>query len=264
MRQFRWFILTIPAATGWEPALPATVTYLVGQKEIGASGYVHYQAVAYFAKKRSLTSAKSSFPPESHLEATKSEAALAYVWKEESRVEGSQFEFGTKPMDRTKSADWDAVWVSAVQNRLLDIPADIRIRCYSSLRRISADYGVASCIVRSVVVFYGPTGTGKSRRAWDEAGIDAYPKDPRSKFWCGYLAQKHVVIDEFRGGVDVAHLLRWTDRYPVHVEIKGSSVPLIAEKIWITSNLHPLAWYPELDRETYLALERRLEIILIE
>jgi len=56
-------------------------------------------------------------------------------------------------------------------------------------------------------------------------------------------------------------MLRWLDRYPVNVEIKGSSVPLLAENIWITSNIPPSMWYPDLDHETYLALERRLEIL---
>jgi len=119
---------------------------------------------------------------------------------------------------------------------------------------------VCPAIVRTIVVFWGKTGVGKSRRAWDEASLEAYPKDPRTKFWDGYQAQEHVVIDEFRGGVDIGHVLRWFDRYPVIVEVKGSSVPLKATKIWITSNLHPRSWYPELDHETYLALERRLEI----
>lgn len=110
------------------------------------------------------------------------------------------------------------------------------------------------------MVYYGATGTGKSRRAWDEAGPDAYCKDPRSKFWCGYQGQQHVIVDEFRGGIDISHMLRWLDRYPVRVEIKGSSRPLRATKIWITSNVHPMNWYIDLDAETKSALLRRLEI----
>jgi len=45
------------------------------------------------------------------------------------------------------------------------------------------------------------------------------------------------------------------------VEVKGGSVPLAATKLYFTSNIHPNLWYPELDPETYAALERRLEII---
>lgn len=69
-----------------------------------------------------------------------------------------------------------------------------------------------------------------------------------------------INLDEFRGGIDISHVLRWLDRYPVLVEIKGSSTPLVAKKIWITSNLHPAYWYPDLDNETRNALLRRLEI----
>lgn len=114
-----------------------------------------------------------------------------------------------------------------------------------------------------MVVYYGPTGSGKSRRAWEEAGEDAYAKDPRSKFWCGYRGQENVIIDEFRGGIDISHILRWTDRYPVTVETKGASCPLRATNLWFTSNLHPESWYPELDLATQSALLRRMQVVEI-
>lgn len=111
-------------------------------------------------------------------------------------------------------------------------------------------------------MFWGRTGTGKSLRAWEEAGVEAYAKDPRTKWWCGYNGQRNVIIDEFRGSVDIAHLLRWFDRYPVRVELKGSTRPFAAENIWITSNLDPRHWYPDLDSETQNALLRRLTNII--
>jgi len=108
-------------------------------------------------------------------------------------------------------------------------------------------------------VYWGETRTGKSRRAWEEAGLDAYPKDPNSKFWDGYRGQEHVVIDEFRGTISISHLLRWLDRYPLLVEVKGSSVVCKAKQVWITSNLHPKDWYQE-DQATIDALLARIEI----
>lgn len=90
--------------------------------------------------------------------------------------------------------------------------------------------------------------------------MEAYSKDPRTKWWDGYLGQSNVVLDEFRGTIDVAHILRWLDRYPVRVENKGGSLPLLATHFWITSNLDPRLWYPDLDDETLQALLRRLEI----
>lgn len=142
----------------------------------------------------------------------------------------------------------------------MSIPADIRVVRYKTIRAIAVDYCTPQAFERTCTVYYGPTGTGKSRRAWEEAGISAYPKDPRTKFWDGYQNHEHVVIDEFRGAIDISHMLRWTDCYPVLVEIKGSSVVFKARKIWITSNLAPEQWYPGLDSDTLAALRRRLKV----
>lgn len=195
-----------------------------------------------------------------HAEPSRSAAANEYVWKDDTAVAGTRFELGKRPMQRGDSADWDKVRADAVAGRFDEIPSDIYIRNYGNLRRISSDNAQPAAIERVVTVYWGPTGTGKSRRAWEEAGIDAYPKDPRTKFWDGYRGQRHVVIDEFRGDIDIAHVLRWFDRYPVIVEIKGSSVVLSATHIWITSNLPPEMWYPNLDPQTRQALYRRLNI----
>lgn len=114
---------------------------------------------------------------------------------------------------------------------------------------------------RSTIVLWGETNVGKSTTAWKYAGWDAYPKDPRSKFWCGYQGQENVVIDEFRGGIDIAHMLRILDKFPMIIELKGYSTVLKAKNIWITSNLHPKDWYPDLDRNTYMAFARRLRVL---
>lgn len=116
-------------------------------------------------------------------------------------------------------------------------------------------------IVRSCNVYWGVTGSGKSRRAWDEAGFAAYPKSPSTKFWDGYTDQKSVVIDEFRGEIGIGHLLRWLDRYPTLLEIKGSSVVSSFDTIWITSNLSPSDWYPTVDSATLDALLRRMNVV---
>lgn len=203
---------------------------------------------------------KLGFPDESHIKPCRSEAAEQYVWKDNTAIEGTRFELGKRPGRLHDQVDWDSVKAAAIDGRMDDIPSDIYVRNYGSLRRIHADHLTPQSIEREVHVYWGPTGVGKSRRAWEEAGFDAFPKDPNSKFWDGYRNHTHVVIDEFRGRIDVSHLLRWFDRYPVNVEVKGSSVVLAAQRIWITSNLDPRSWYPELDEATRDALLRRLNI----
>lgn len=260
VNQARWWILTIRHAD-FLPYLPPSVTFIRGQLEQGAGGFLHWQIVVHFASPARLAAVRTLFG-NVHAEPTKSAAAVAYVWKDDTRVDGTQFELGTAPVSRANRADWNAVRDSAKSGRLDDIPADIYVRCYNQLKRIATDSMAPVGIVREVYVFWGRTGTGKSRRAWDEAGIDAYPKDPRSKFWDGYRGQEHVVIDEFRGGIDISHLLRWLDRYPVIVEVKGASTVFKAKKMWITSNISPDNWYPDLDEETKSALRRRFTQIV--
>lgn len=257
-RQARFFLLTVPQHH-FLPYLPDGVQHIAGQLELAPSGFCHWQIVVSFPKKVSLVAVRRIFGAV-HAEATRSEAARAYCFKEDTRVQGTQFELGTLAIRRSSATDWNLVRASAQSGDLDSIPADIYVRCYHQLRRISADHVRPLAIVRSCEVFWGRTNSGKSQRAWAEGGLLAYGKDPRTKWWDGYLGEEHVIIDEFRGTIDVTHLLRWLDRYPVRVECKGSSLPLSATKFWITSNLDPRDWYPDLDSETLSALMRRLNI----
>lgn len=261
--QARYWLLTIPHAD-FLPYLPNGVNYIKGQLERGENtGYTHWQVLINTKRKLRLAGVKAIFGNTVHAEPTRSEAANDYVWKEDTSIPNTKFELGALPRNRGDSKDWDAIKEAATSGRLDSIPSDVYIRNYNALQRIAADNAQPLAIERKVIVYWGPTGSGKSRRAWQEAGIDAYPKDPRSKFWDGYRDHENIVIDEFRGDIDISHVLRWFDRYPVIVEVKGGSRVLKAKNIWITSNLHPDLWYPGLDPLTKDALKRRLEIIEI-
>lgn len=263
--QGKYWLLTVPVHL-FIPHLPLGVKAIKGQLEIGSeTGYRHWQLVVCFELKCRLRKVKEIFGDEIHAELSRSPAANLYVWKEDTAVAQTRFQLGTFPLSKANKDDWEQIWQAAKEGHLDAIPPDVRLRYFGAILRVHQQYLAPVAIERTAVVYWGSTGVGKSRRAWSEAGIlDAYPKDPRSKFWDGYRGQLHVVIDEFRGGIDIAHLLRWLDRYPVIVEVKGSSTICRVAKYWITSNLHPRDWYPGLDSETYLALERRLEIVHME
>lgn len=216
--------------------------------------------MVHFERKQRLRGVKSFFGPTAHCEPARSEAAAAYVHKDDTAVVGTRFELGRKPFNRGIPTDWDTVFESAKSGDFSAIPNDVKIRCYNQLKQIKKDYLVPVPIVRTCMVYWGATGTGKSRRAWEEAGMDAYPKDPCTKFWDGYQEHLHVVIDEFRGAIGISHMLRWLDRYPVIVEQKHGAGVLRAVRVWITSNVDPREWYPEADQSTRDALLRRLDI----
>lgn len=253
-----YWMLTVPQSQ-FLPYLPPAVAYSKGQLEFGAGGFLHWQLIVVFERSVRLGAVREIYGPV-HAELTRSEAAMEYVWKEETAVAGTRFELGKLKTKRNSKRDWDQVWQSAKEGRFEDIDKSVLVCHYRSLKSIRQDHLVPVAMERKVDVYWGATGTGKSRLAWEEAGLSAYPKDPRTKFWDGYNGQENVVIDEFRGAIDISHILRWFDRYPVIVEVKGSSVVLTAKNIWVTSNLSPEQWFPDCDSETLSALRRRLSV----
>jgi len=111
-----------------------------------------------------------------------------------------------------------------------------------------------------VTWFYGKTGSGKTRKAVEEAGNIYYMSSRNLKWWEGYDAHENVIIDDFRKDFCTFHeLLRILDRYPYRVEVKGGSRQLLAKKIWITSCYHPRDVYDT--REDIEQLIRRINLI---
>jgi len=104
-------MLTIPYADYSPPTeLPEGLAWLRGQHEQGAGGYQHWQMLAAFTSKKSLAQVKELFGVTSHCELSRSQSAEDYVWKLDTRVEGSQFELGAKPIRRNSATDWESVW----------------------------------------------------------------------------------------------------------------------------------------------------------
>lgn len=261
----RYFSVTIPLKD-FEPydELPDWLAYIKGQPERGESGYEHWQLLVVTRRKSRFSAVKKRLGSSAHVEASRSDALNEYVWKDDTCIDQARrFELGKLPNKRQSSTDWEEIWQAAKDGRTSDIPADIRLRLYSSIKRVEKDHMSPTAQYREVYVYWGASGAGKSKRAWEEADIaTAYPKDPNTKFWDGYQGQENVVIDEFRGKIDIAHLLRWLDRYPVCVENKFGGVVFRAKKIWITSNLSWESWYPDLDEDTKQALRRRLTKVI--
>jgi len=115
------------------------------------------------------------------------------------------------------------------------------------------------------LVLWGPSGTGKSKLAYElsEAqGGEFYAKVPFNQWWDGYEGESLVLIDEYAGQWPLDYLLVILDRYRVRAEIKGTTWPLAATKFIITSNLHPLDWYPTAHEAHKTALIRRCQHIV--
>lgn len=107
--------------------------------------------------------------------------------------------------------------------------------------------------------YYGETGSGKSKAAFEELP-DAYVAMSTAKWWEGYDAHPNVIIDDMRGDFCKFHeLLRILDRYAHRIETKGGSRQFLAKNIIITSCHHPCDMYET--REDVNQLIRRIDEI---
>lgn len=238
--QSRHWLLTIPVAAWGPPYLPPECSYIVGQLELApTTGYTHWQVYVIFKTKRRMGTVKNTFGNQAHCEVARDpSAADAYCQKEDSAIAGTRFQLGEKPFDPSSSADWVAVKSAAKEGRLDDIPPEVFVRHYSSLRRIAKDYMVAPPSLESVcgVWIHGPPGVGKSHKARVDYP-NAYDK-MCNKWWDGYQNEEYVLIDDFdknHSGLG-HHLKRWADKYPFTAESKGHAVSIRPKKIIVTSN----------------------------
>jgi len=88
-----------------------------------------------------------------------------------------------------------------------------------------------------VLWYYGKTGTGKTRYAW-EKNPGAFSKQHTS--WDGYSGEATVIWDDFRPEhCKLSDLLIWLDRYPCTVNVKYGRQNLLFTRIVITCPFHP-------------------------
>ena len=236
-------------------------TYTVGQLEKGENGTLHLQFFQNFKTPVSLAHYKKVLPA-AHCEPAIGDKAREYCQKTESRVEGP-WEYGVKPLQRNSKADWEEVYLNAKRGRIEDIPADIRVRCYSQLKKIEKDHLVVkdSNNVRGVWI-YGPSGVGKSRSARRDYP-DAYPK-LCNKWWDGYQGQKNVIMDDIgpEHKVLAQQLKIWSDRYGCILETKGGALTSTYENFVVTSQYTIEEIFGD-DKQTIEALRRRFKVIHI-
>lgn len=99
--------------------------------------------------------------------------------------------------------------------------------------------------------FYGPTGSGKTRAVFEEAGDEAiYTKPSGNRWFDGYRGEPIILLDDFRADwFTFGYLLRLLDIYPMPLEYKGGMTQLCSQKIYITCPVHPEVLYQNLMAE---------------
>jgi len=237
-------------------SLQKGVKYMIVGAEVGEKGTPHLQGYVMFSSPRSVKGIVNVL--KGHVEVARGtpQQNIAYCSKEKIL-----FETGERPIGQGKRTDIAEVkelvkagaplleiWEKAASYQAFKM-AEIGIRLTSVQRNWKPE----------VLWYWGATGTGKTRKAFEE-NPGAWMSGKNLSWWHNYEGQEVVILDDFRGDFCTFHeLLRILDRYPYVIEVKGSFRQLLAKKIIITSPVPPMHVYKS--REDINQLIRRIDKI---
>ncbi|AXQ65767.1 MAG: helicase [Cressdnaviricota sp.] len=243
--KYRNFTITVNNPTEEDVTLLDTVPckYIVYGNEVGESGTPHKQGTIIFKSQKTLSAAIKSLPRRAHVEVCK------HLFKsiEYCKKDGDVIERGEPPKTKEDQGNMEkerwANFISlAEQDRLEEIDPKDRVKHYRAaeyFRSEGAKKRRLEDTEERMEWYYGPSGTGKSRKARSENPA-AYLK-MCNKWWDGYADEDCVIIEDFDKKHDVLahHMKIWGDRYDFLAEHKGGAKRIRPKKIIVTSNYHP-------------------------
>lgn len=220
------FLSTVPAS------------YVVYGKEIApTTGTPHLQGYLQLKEAKTLQAMKTMMGQRYHLEMRQgtTKQAIDYCKKD-----GDWTEHGKISVREAKDDCWGDCIRLAEAGDMKTIKSEyprIFLTHFKTIMSIRAFNSTPLDGTLEHEWWYGPTGTGKSRKAWADYP-DHYSKAV-NKWWDGYYGEDVVVIEEWepKNEMTAAKLKIWADRYPFPAEIKGGTLSKVRpRKIIVTSN----------------------------
>lgn len=233
----------VPRISAW---FEEEAKYWIIGREVGDSGTPHLQGYASLRGRRTFDYVRDKLGSRAHISGARGTARQnrTYCSKGGDFISGGEINEGGNPgASREELARQFMASVGRGNKGVVDFadefPGTFIFSGATMLRNALALKPTIDRPGINVQWFHGPPGTGKSRLAHSRLP-EAYVKEPRTKWWNGYLCESSVIIDDFGpNGIDINHLLRWFDRYKCLVENKGGMIPLYADTFIVTSNFHP-------------------------
>lgn len=275
------------------------VSYLVYQKEVGDKGTPHYQGYCELSKQVTCKRVNDEFlHKRAHTERRRGnqQQAIHYCMKpvlgcgcgycvkartlENNGVLEKYVEYGERNKQglRADLRAYEAAYEAGMSKYglLCDFPVitarypRFQAQCLAAIcdarRRKMEREGVKP----KLIVYWGDTGTGKSKSIRDEHGLDNVfaPRlgmGTHGSIWFdGYQLEDVLVLDDFYGQIKLHDMLTLTDWWKCHVQIKGGMIMLPCKYIYITSNVSPENWYRGVKAKApskWDAFMRRIDVI---
>lgn len=265
MSRAKHWVFTLNNYTDVELALirnlvPSQASYVCFGLEVGENGTPHVQGYLSLETRLRLRQVRQLMP-RAHFEARKGSHRQA---RDYCAKDGAFEEFGEAPCEAGTRTDLNSLQNDLRSGKRLRAIADDHFATFLRYPKGIQFFRNAVAVRRNwvpfVVVYWGKTGTGKTRAVYENLpNADAIYIHPGGQWFDGYDGEEIVLFDDFGGSeFKVSYLLKLLDRYPMQVPIKGGFVHWAPKEIYITSNVNPLDWYRNITQEHSAALERRL------
>lgn len=218
----------------------------------------HLQGYVSFDSRKSLAQVKDRIP-RAHLEISRGTPKQASEYCKKS---GTFEERGQLPKGSGHRSDlvslYGAIRDGVGEQQIEEEYSTQFIRYQRSIQSLLRKYSEGRTEPPFVKVYWGLTGTGKTRTVYESHSLEEIYSHPGGCWFDGYHEQSVALFDDFGGSeFKLTYLLKLLDRYPMKVPIKGSFVNWKPTTIYITSNLDPKEWYRNAHPEHVNALFRR-------
>lgn len=238
------------------------VRICVWQLELSESGLVHYQGYVEFTVVKRRVAVKSQeglagcwCAPR---EGSKAQA-IAYASKDETQLEATEYwpdeasvnAIAERGGDQGARNDIHAlatgVKAGLTNTELFDLHGGTFMKYHRGVEAGRLAMPAQERIERpkDCIIYWGPTGTGKSWRLAQECpeGTEWFWAS-EGKWFDGYEGQPGIVFDEIRDNwYQFSFLLKLLSNYPRRNESKGGVLRMQAYKFRMSSNIHPKRWY---------------------
>lgn len=262
-----------------------TMQYFCMADEMGTCFHTHIFIV--FSSRVRFSTVKKQFP-EAHIEKCKGTVSdnVNYIkkigkWeldeeKQETKIDGSYEEYGTKPPDsRGKRNDMSELYQMVMDNmtnaEILAQNQDyiLQIDKIDKVRTtiLTEKYKETVRLDMEVIYVSGVTGTGKTRDVYEKNGYsNVYRVTDYLHPFDSYNGQAVIAFDEFRSSLRIKEMLMFCDIYPIELPSRYTNKYACYNRVYIISNWPLEKQYSEVqkdDRETWEAFLRRIHKVVI-
>lgn len=260
------------------------VKYAIFQEEKTEEGKAHLQGYAELKKPMRIPGVKKIIG-EGHYELRRGsrDQARAYCTKTESRLSGP-YEHGDWEVTQGFRSELDRVEKMITEKKnLLEVYMENKktyIKYHQGIQKAIGLENLKGQAWRDVEVyiFYGASGSGKTRLAYEMAAdasrqaaapgsslcrppasvapvAGGAPPAPghydhmykvghgEKLWWDFYMDEENILLDDYYGSIEYGTFLEILDGYPLRLAVKGAFTFAKWKRVFITSNKHPMDWY---------------------